>query len=1069
MLSYAGLPIGVRRRCVACLIIVIACWTGLPPLLAEALDYRVDHIGKSEGLSQSHVLDIMQDRYGLMWFATRDGLNLYDGYTFTAFRHKPFDSLSPANCSVEGVAEAADGSIWIIAGNQGVSRMDRRSRRFSHYRHDPADSRSLISDLVTVVFCDSRGTLWIGSDRGLCRYNPSQENFSVRPLKSSVHTSESPPYIRELYEDRAGSLWVYTESAVVYRLDTGRTAFKMFRLPAPNLPCLGEDEKGLLYLGGQEVSFASAGPLAVRMDRRNGTVEPLLPESDRLKAFLPWEGVCQVIHAEADGALWILFRSIPFGDNQAGAGIYRLAQGGTVPAQVVALEGRPVGAITKCFRSADGLLWIGTRRGLIKIAARQGRFVTQRKTKQGGSLSNSFIRSILVGPDSVIWVGTDNGLNRQRPGDDFWQRMYFATGRAHVFSENAVNSIYIDDDGSVLLGTNAGLLLPDTTAAALQPADYRDSEGQPLRTRIWSLQRDQDGLLWVGTLLKGIQIYDSLRRCIATISEDTHSPADYTGGLVWSMLQDSRGEFWIGTSKGLNRRLPGTRRFATYRYQPGQPGSLSGNNICGLYEDRDGTFWALAHGGGLNRYDRDQDRFVKLTTAEGLHDDSVYGMLQAEDGAYWISSNNGLARILLPGGSQRIYTERDGLQDNEFSFHAFAAAPDGRLLFGGVNGLTIFHPARLRDNDNLPRVVLTAFNVFDTLMHAELRDGDTIRVDYEQNFLSFEFAALDYVDPAQNRYAYKLEGFNKDWVYCGTRRYAVFTNLDPGEYRFRAKGSNNDGRWNEEGCSVILQVVPPFWMTTWFRSLTIGGGLLLLLSGAALRLRMTLARNALKRRLLEYRLQTLRLQMNPHFIFNALASIEHLILKRENRRASEYLNRFATLVRGMLESAGSATISLAEELDNLRLYLELESLRFDHRFQYDLKVDAAVAPRSLRIPPLLIQPYVENALRHSMIHSRADGRLLIHLERRDETLYCRIEDNGIGRQQARSQRRSRRWRPVGMSVTGERLRLLNSFRRHQVTCRVSDVSGEDNCVAGTLVELWIPLDFSHPIGGDTTR
>ena len=324
-----------------------------------------------------------------------------------------------------------------------------------------------------------------------------------------------------------------------------------------------------------------------------------------------------------------------------------------------------------------------------------------------------------------------------------------------------------------------------------------------------------------------------------------------------------------------------------------------------------------------------------------------------------------------------------------------------------------------------------------------------------------EFVALDYTNPSKNQHAYKLDGFDKDWVYCGTRRYASYTNLDPGEYIFKVKGSNNDGVWNEAGTSVKIIITPPYWQTWWFRGLIISMVLLCLTFFTYNLKRKEKKKAEIEKKISELKLQALRAQMKPHFLFNVINSIQYLISSNDQKSAYNYLSKFSKLMRITLENAEKSTIQISNELEGLKLYLELESLRFEDKFCYNIDIDPEIDIHNVEIPTMLIQPYVENAIHHGLRHKSSKGELNIKLELQNSRVVCSIQDNGIGIEKALALRNKQNdnHHSTGMKVSHERLEILNTINKNGNVVEVSDLAKNGNRSSGTLVKIHIPIEM----------
>ena len=314
---------------------------------------------------------------------------------------------------------------------------------------------------------------------------------------------------------------------------------------------------------------------------------------------------------------------------------------------------------------------------------------------------------------------------------------------------------------------------------------------------------------------------------------------------VYGLLEDSQGRLWVATEGGLNLLVPATGGFVRYRHDPDDPTSLGSDDVMSVFESRGGRIWAATYGGGLNLLDISSGRFTRYTTRDGLPNDSVYGALEDDEGFLWLSTNNGLSRFDFAAKAFKNFDVSDGLQSNEFNSWAFHRGASGRMNFGGINGVNSFDPGQITDSRFVPPVALTSFKIFnrDVDLGTPVSEVGELRVDHGQKVLSFRFTALDFAAPNKNLYAHKLEGFDDDWVYTQNNRDVTYTNLDPGRYLLRVKGSNRDGVWNEAGLTLPLVVVPPVWMTWWFRLLALLALLLLASVAYALRTRAIRVRN----------------------------------------------------------------------------------------------------------------------------------------------------------------------------------------------------------------------------------
>lgn len=1024
----------------------------------KELSFSMERLTTEQGLSQSIVYSMFQDRQGFLWFGTRDGINRYDGYGFTVFRHEPFDSSSIPWTSAAAFGEDRDGNIW-LGSRHGAGRLDRHSFRFTSFIHSDSNPRSLSNNDVRCIASDRAGNVWIGTEEGLNRFDAATGICTRFLAVSGDPRTLGSNLIVSLFNDPSGTLWVGTAGGYIHRLNPDGRSFTRFDAGLGNyqIICLGGDGHGQLYISLNADPTRSVvavfNPVTGRSVRR---FQSLIGRS------YSQDYMANPMCLDSLGGLWIQVVPPNYSPrDRTSRELHRIQLDGSIAP--IRFQLGQVWTV-QCDRA--GIIWAGTLDGVVKLKPERNPFINYRSTPDDPwSLSNNRIRAILRDRLGTLWVGTDDGLNSLDESTGRWTRYFHDPKNPGSISDDIVSSIFEDADGALLFGTYNGINVFNRATGRFSRIcsinEKIEFHGQRF---IWSFNRDSLGRLWVGTLWHGIELFDRDGVHLRNFPLEEGVRLYGRQQVVWDMHRDRRGVFWAGTTSGLYRWMPERDSFMRYSSGPRTPYGLSDDNVCAIMEDSSGTLWFTTYGGGLNRYDHTTDRFTAITTGEGLPGNAIYGTLMDDHGRLWTSSNTGLSVYDPRTAVWKTYTTNHGLQGNEFSFKAFHKSKNGELFFGGTHGVSRFHPDSLRESVWKAPVVITEFRIFDTLVRHELSARDTVTITHDQSFISFEFAALDYSNPAGIRYAYRLEGFDDDWIHCGQRRYASFTNLDPGTYAFMVRGTNGDGVWNETPLRIVIRVIPPYWMTWWFKLLT---AVTLLAAGAAgtwLWIRSVRGRETLRRRSVESQLQALRLQVNPHFIFNALSSIQHLILAKERDQAVDYLSRFSRLVRAVLENSERTSIPIAEEIENLRHYLHLESLRFEGRFDYAIEIDPTLDIHHLDIPTMLIQPYVENSIRHGLLHKPGEGHLLIAIDRRGELIRCVIEDNGIGRKRAAEIRHNitGHGRSMGMRVTQERLGILNaaSGNRQPISMAIIDLTDTHGTPCGTRVELFIPIEFA---------
>ncbi len=457
----------------------------------------------------------------------------------------------------------------------------------------------------------------------------------------------------------------------------------------------------------------------------------------------------------------------------------------------------------------------------------------------------------------------------------------------------------------------------------------------------------------------------------------------------------------------------------------------------------------------MNKYLPDKETFVHYTQDDGLVNNDVMAILEDNSGNLWISTKNGLSKFNPKTEIFENFFLKDGLQDNEFTL-AGSNLKNNYMMFGGKNGLNIFNSDKIRRNLIQPKISISSFMVFDKKTKYEFPQTKTIELKHNQNYFSFEFAALDYSYPMENKYSYKLENFDPEWFHASASdRKAKYTNVPPGEYIFRVKASNNDGVWNETGVSIELVVKPPFWKTIWFYFLE--GLLLVLVFVAYIKYREKNIKE--KNKLLMVEQKLLRSQMNPHFIFNSLTSIQSFIFENNPIEAGSYLSKFSDLIRSILYNSREEYISIEKEIKTLENYLEIQQLRYSNKFDYIIEVDPEIDIEMLAVPPMLAQPFIENSVEHGIKQIEGKGLISIKFSLLDESISLIIEDNGIGIEASKKLKdtKAQKHKSLAIIITKERMGILNK-RRKKKSCsmKIGDIIGNNGNVKGTRVEFIIP-------------
>lgn len=778
---------------------------------------RFRRLTTDQGLSQSHVSAILKSRRGFMWFATEDGLNRFDGYKYMHYKHDTDNPGSIHDSFVLSLLEDEAGEMW-VGTSTGLDRYDPAHDRFVHYPHPKKDLA------VHTIFRDSRNRIWLGTDRGLYLFDRARGSYQLFRYPDGDSASE---FITSIAEGKGYVLWVGTEKGLL-QLDVTSGKFTSFRdvlrgdhrRKTDWVKVLHRDRKGNLWVGTHGAGVVVLGP--------SGQVLHSFVHDSANPSGISHNDILSMMEDKA-GKLWI-------GTENGGINIYDPATG-----RFTILKNDPDDRSSLSNNSVYSIymdnaedIWIGTYAGGVNFLPKFGpKFASYRsKVTNPNSLSNNTVLAICgdsTGED--IWIGTDGGgLNRfNRKTKSFSFYRHREGDPRSISNDYVIAVIWVAKDVLGLGFHNGGFdLLNVKTGAIEHHMPQADNENSLSMSDVNNMTRDRDGNLWLGTWKGGLNHYDLKTKRFRHYRHSDTDPKSISGDIVTTVFQDKKGDIWVGTLNGLNLLLPDRSGFRHYHNDPRNPGSISHNKIQSILEADHGDLWIGTIGGGLCYFDRKEQKFQSYTEKDGLASNVVFAIQRDHRQNLWISTNKGISRFNPATRTFRNFGISDGLPGNEFRDNSRFKAADGQMYFGGVNGFVSFYPDSMRYNDFVPPVYITDLLIFnkqvavgraDSVLKREVSEAKEITLRHDQSVITFEFASLSYTFPQKNQYAYKLEGFDDNWNYIGSKRTATYTNLDPGTYTFKVKASNNDGVWNEKGIAIKLIITPPFWLTWWFRLL----------------------------------------------------------------------------------------------------------------------------------------------------------------------------------------------------------------------------------------------------------
>lgn len=805
-------------------------------------DYIFTQLTGEDGLSQTTILNILQDHKGFMWFGTGNGLNKYDGYNFTIYNNIPGDVNSLSNNSITSFYEDRQNILWVGTADGYLNKFNRDNDSFTRI-----NIAGLVKDPDVI-----------------------EENYYDYPIVFSRNTIGAITYITE---DNYGNLWLGTwgKGIIIYNLSTGKITF--YQHGQNRNSGLSYNRVSKILIDGSTVWIATLGGGLNRLLNYKGNYSNLYFEH-----FLPDEGSSAItgkrvmaINKDRAGNIWAgcydggLNRLDGYLKNAAYNKVKFINYRG---GHFTSINSKSIMSIL-C--DNFGYIWAGTfGSGLYRIEPKSEKIVNYKRVPgDNKTLADDDILSLYQDRGGIIWAGTHlgEGLNKiqkkknkfnvlkdvlpfgKRPADDVaWAVYDDGTGKVYAgtyrnglqiydlknktlktisagpgernLSDNHIRAFAKDNYGNLWIGTYSGGLNKLNLKTGIvkkylhNPADKNSIGGD----QILSIFIDKDNTVWVASFGGGLN-YFSLNGSDKEIEfkKYLNNPADpksLSDNRVYTVFKGSDGTFWVGTFGGGLCKLNKDGTFTRINSNINTTGGQKSDKVISIYEDTRQNIWVGTYGNGLNYLDKNKNRLSRYTSGSQLESDVVYGILEDTNKNLWVSTNNGIYKLNPSYGTISHFDIKDGLLSREFSGGAYYKSSGGMMYFGGIKGVNYFNPNEIEMNTYSPQLAITSIKVFGRPVPG---DKDIITLNYNENYLSIEFAALDFSNPADNRYLYKLEGLDSSWqLSSASVRTAIYTNLAPGEYVFRVIGSNNDELWNKDGTAIKIIILSPFYKKWWF-------------------------------------------------------------------------------------------------------------------------------------------------------------------------------------------------------------------------------------------------------------
>lgn len=1010
----------------------------------QPADLRFERFGLKEGLPNMSIQALYQDEEGYLWIGTWDGLSRYDGYGFENFHHRPFDSTSLSANDVKAIAEDGWGRLFV--GMQGgLSRWDEQKQEFVRYPLERGVPGKLSNDAVGALAKDDEGNLLVGGFMGrgprINRLILDQDSFqNCRAYVTSCMIRTNKGVI--CGGARGIFFWSWEE-------DTIRTVdeiFPGFVIPKQSVMALLKDHRGHIWVGTQ------------------GGLYEYQPEAQTTRYWGSEDGLVHpwitVLYEDKHRQVWI----------GSGNGLQCLSEDrgtiGTYQYQVESPFSLSQNHITALLEDRSGNLWVGTSRGGLNKArlARLSQFHRYDFTHFGAKHNELIVFALAEGANKRLWVGTGMGLFLlDKESKDTLAHYTYGPEEALGLSHPTIFSLYETPEEQLIIGYARydGVDVLDVRHQQIKHVPrIKDKPSYQGIVRDISPVRGQANQYWLtGT---GLSHFD-LNTLTITKIPACNEPEDCFKSYFYEGVAIDSCKTWISGNEGILERNHCDSSFQLVPLKVS--GKSSTHASLSIHPIPKGDIWIGGYGSGLFQLDPSSNQVKHYEMRHGLPNNFVYGIISDAFGNLWMSTNKGLARFSPETEFFTLFDVDDGLPHHEFATGAYLQARDGEVYFGGMDGFVSFYPSQIQER----------INRFESPTHiSEVRvSGELVLLDtvggkeasisfpaYRGQHLEIEFVSLDFTRPENNQYRHMLKGWDKDWSPRSDGNRVQYNLLEPGDYTFLVQGSNSDGVFSKTPASLRIQVIPLWHQNLWIRFIlpmlfAIGLGYLGYRRLQYLRGR---ERRRLQHRIAKVRQEALASQMDHHFTFNSLNSIQRFVTENDTQSALYFISRFGKLMRRMLNQARQNYITIEEEIDTLDLYLSLESLRARNKFSYEFQVDPNLDIYNTEMPANLLQPYVENAIWHGLMPKEEQGSILLTFSLLGKDILITLEDDGIGRKKSRELQAKSKFahKSKGMKITEERLETLKLLHGDETKISIIDLEDELGNGVGTKVKVIVP-------------
>jgi signal transduction histidine kinase/ligand-binding sensor domain-containing protein len=791
-------------------------------ITGQDYELRINKVTDEKGMDPGATFAIAEDSTGFIWFGTVDGLYRYDGFNYKIYRNEKNNPNSLAWNTIRALCISKDNKIWIGTQGGGLDCFDIKTGIFAHYPFFENRNDGISGSDIWSLMCDTKGNIWIGVlGKGIDMLDLKTNTFVHYKILPDGFEIKENITIKSIFEDSEGKIWIGMMGFGLSMIDPKTREIKNFRHDPKNPNSIGSNDVFGISEGHDKnlVICTYTGGLNF-FNKKRQTFERVTLDYTRKNNPVS-ELTIRAIEREP-GVFWVgtEFGLYKFDKNKNRINHYQHIN----ETQNSLTDNR----IRDVFKDSRGIIWLANESGVDKIVEQQYFKIYKNDPSLPGSFPSGKIRSIFEDRDGYIWFGIiDNGIVRFNPANGSIKRYTHIPGNPHSISGYHITSIFQDSNGTLWFGewdTGLNKFNSEDQTFELVAGNHK-AKTRFVDTRIQFIREDKPGVLWIGTE-SGIIRYHIASGKHTMIQHDIKSKNSLSANAVQSnaFARDSEGNLWIGTwSGGLNKisfpaSSPDKPVFKHFKSKHGQTGTINNNNIISLLLDGD-LLWIGTFGGGLNCLDIKKETFRYFTTENGLSNNIIFGILQDKNKNLWLSTDRGISMFNPQTESFTNYSKSDGLQDDHFYWGASCQTRNGELYFGGIKGANSFNPDNHVKKFNPPVPVILDVKIFEKSMFSNnpIKYPQKFILDYDQNYITFEYTGLDYFEPDKNLYQIKLDGLNKDWHTVGNRRFSSFSGLAPGTYVFRLKAANKFGDWSDSEIACEIVIKPPWWNTIFAR------------------------------------------------------------------------------------------------------------------------------------------------------------------------------------------------------------------------------------------------------------